>query len=84
MSSVDEIGEKALQLPFEQREALAFRLLGSLHPRADDLSEEEWAEAWGKEIERRLAAADRGEFAEGDWRDVIARLRGAVTQERRW
>lgn len=81
MKPVDAIIEQALQLPYKERAQLAERLWESLHPPAEDLTEEEYRQAWAAEIERRLAEADRGEFAEGDWRDVLARARESLKTE---
>ena len=83
MSSVEDLLNEALKLPYKQRADLVDRLYWSLHPPGEDISREEWEQAWAKEIQRRIAEADRGEFAEGDWRDVIERLRGSLQDTRR-
>lgn len=75
MSTVETIAEQALQLSENDRAELAYRLLRSLPREADELTEDEYRKVWGEEIERRLAEVDRGELAEGDWREVIARIR---------
>ena len=69
--------DRLLELPVPQRAALAHGLLLSLE--ADDQSAEAEAD-WACELESRLAAADRGEYAEGDWRAVIARVRSELGQ----
>ncbi|MBI3461481.1 MAG: addiction module protein [Planctomycetes bacterium] len=54
---------------------MAHGLLLSLEQESADADVQD---AWAREIEARLAAVDRGEFAPGDWRDVIARVRESV------
>ncbi|MGH7199702.1 MAG: addiction module protein [Planctomycetaceae bacterium] len=82
MLTADELLDQALQLSLDDRARLAERLIRSLDPPGEDLPEEERKRVWGEEIERRLAAADRGEFAEGDWRDVMDRLRNSLAEGR--
>lgn len=81
MSTVEQLLNQALKLSYRERAQLAERLWESLHPPGEDISDEEYRKAWAAEIERRLAEADRGEFAEGDWRDVLARARQSLKTE---
>lgn len=81
MQNFDDILEQALKLPYADREKLIQQVWASLHPPAEDISEEEYNKAWAAELERRAAEADRGEFAEGDWREVLARVRQSLKTE---
>ena len=83
MSAVNDLLDRAMQLSSGERADLAHRLLVSLEPGADAYAAERRAE-WPAELQRRLDAADRGEFAEGDWRDVVQRVRQSLaTDDRR-
>ena len=64
--------QNLLRLPPTDRAALALGLLQSLTP-AD--VEQFTAAAWPQELASRLAAVDRGEFAPGEGRDVLERVR---------
>lgn len=59
MNLRDQIAEQALALPPEDRAFLADTLEQSLSH--DGFATEEIAAAWSEEIERRIAAYDRGE-----------------------
>lgn len=68
---VEELAERGMALAPEERSRLVDLLLVSLH-------EEPLAEvdaAWDQEVERRLAAYDRGEAQALDGEDVLARAR---------
>jgi putative addiction module component (TIGR02574 family) len=52
---VDELSQKALELPAEERVLLAERLLATVHE-----VDPEVETAWDAEIQRRLAEIDRG------------------------
>ena len=56
--SRDELLNAVLSLPRGDRAQLARELLRSL---GEDLSEEEWNEAWGQELDKRIAAMEAGE-----------------------
>jgi putative addiction module component (TIGR02574 family) len=60
MSPRDAVLQQALTLPDEDRAFLADALERSLSPSAFET--EEIAAAWSEEIDRRLAAYDRGEM----------------------
>jgi hypothetical protein len=77
--TVVEALDRLLELPAQQRAAVAHGLLRSLEPPAEDSDS---AFDWSAELESRLAAVDRGEFADGDWRDVIARVRASIVQNK--
>ena len=66
-----ELLERALKLPPEDRLALATELLNSVEGGED----EEWTTTWTDELDRRAAAAERGETALHDWRDVSDEIR---------
>jgi hypothetical protein len=71
--------EQALELPDEERGALATRLLRSLEPDDDDEPRpEEWEAAWSAELDHRIREIREGsvELVEGD--AVLAELRETV------
>jgi hypothetical protein len=72
---LDDTLNRLLDLPVAQRAALAHGLLLSLDEEATLPSS---ADDWAAELDARLIAADREEYAEGDWRAVIARVRSEV------
>ncbi len=66
-----ELAQRGKQLPREDRERLVDELLESLNePAAAELDT-----AWSDEIERRLAAYDRGEIEALPAQDVFAKAR---------
>jgi putative addiction module component (TIGR02574 family) len=66
-----ELAMRAKQLPREERKRLVDELLESLNePAATELDA-----AWNAEIERRLAAYDRGDVAALSAEEVFARAR---------
>jgi putative addiction module component (TIGR02574 family) len=71
MTSAD-VFASALALPHPDRAELARQLLLSLEP--DDFDEDADVQ-WAAEIERRVAAIERGDYSASDWRDAMARIR---------
>ncbi len=69
-SSLKEIEEQAHSLSAEDRAKLAESLLESLRPSVAEVET-----AWAEEIERRVAAFDRGELATYPAEDVFADAR---------
>jgi putative addiction module component (TIGR02574 family) len=69
-TSLKDIEEQARQLSAEERAALAQSLLESLHEPLSDIES-----AWAREIERRVAAYDRGEVKTYPAEDVFAEAR---------
>jgi putative addiction module component (TIGR02574 family) len=66
-----ELGRRGKELPREERELLVDELLESLNePAAAELDA-----AWSADIERRLAAYDRGEVQALSAEEVVARAR---------
>ena len=79
-TNLDDTLSQLLDLPVGQRAALAHGLLLSL----DDASPTPpGADDWPAELDARLDAVDREEYAEGDWRAVIARVRSEVVAKGR-
>jgi len=72
MLTETELLEHVLELSATQRAAIAQRLLESLEPQDADPDAER---AWADEIERRVAAYDRGETASVDAGEAIDRIR---------
>ncbi|HEX8170326.1 MAG TPA: addiction module protein [Thermoanaerobaculia bacterium] len=62
-----------MELPLDERAKMAAELLESLEEAEADV-----AEAWAREIERRVAAARAGELASTDWRTVLDRVEREV------
>lgn len=73
--NLDETLNQLLELPAGQRAAVAHGLLVSLD---DADSTPAGGDDWAVELDARLDAADREEYADGDWRAVIARVRSKV------
>ena len=65
---------EALQLPLQERIALASRLLASL----DDKVDEGVDEAWGDEVKKRLDDIDNGKVKMIPWEVVCQEMRGIV------
>src|SRR4051794_15087231 len=64
----------ALELPAEQRAALAGRLIQSLDPTVDNDVES----AWSEEIRRRLERLDSGQAVTIPWAEARRRIRSAA------
>jgi putative addiction module component (TIGR02574 family) len=74
-SNAAELLQQALGLPAEDRLALATELLNSVEGAED----EEWSQAWLRELDRRAAAVERGEETLEDWAAVEARIRAELS-----
>jgi putative addiction module component (TIGR02574 family) len=70
MPTRTEIEERALGLTAEERAKLVDILLESLYEPTPEIQR-----AWAEEIERRVAAYDRGEIRTRDAEDVFAQAR---------
>jgi putative addiction module component (TIGR02574 family) len=68
--AIQDLYEKASELPTQDRAELAGLLLESIEEPADEGVEE----AWAAEIERRMAAFDAGQMKTIPWSEVRARL----------
>ncbi len=80
MATRDEIARQALALPPDDRAFLADILEQSL---ADDsFTTAEVAAAWTEEIDRRLAAYDRGEIEAVDAKTAMAEMRRKLAERR--
>ena len=68
MAAFDVLLDQALRLSDAERGKLAAHLLQSLDPDEDDLSPEQWDEAWSAELDRRVHEAREGtvELVDGD------------------
>jgi putative addiction module component (TIGR02574 family) len=69
-SNIPELLRRALELPAEDRLALATELLNSVEGPED----EDWSDAWAEELGRRLAEVERGEVKLEPWETVKARI----------
>jgi putative addiction module component (TIGR02574 family) len=70
-SNAADLLQRALELPADDRLALATELLNSVEGPED----EDWNQAWAHELDRRSAAAERGEEPLESWDSVEARIR---------
>lgn len=69
-SSAKEILDRALEMPENDRAAIAERLLASLDAKPDQNVEE----AWQQEVQHRLSELDRGDVECVPWEEVRTRL----------
>jgi hypothetical protein len=72
-SDAERLLESALQLQANDRAKIAAELLASLDEREEDV-----AEAWASEIERRSADAESDPDDEDDWRTALNEIRSDV------
>jgi putative addiction module component (TIGR02574 family) len=72
-NDAEHLLERALQLQPNDRAKIAAELLASLDDREEDV-----AEAWAAEIERRLADAESDPDDEEDWRAAFNEVRADV------
>lgn len=77
-TSLEQIEAQALQLCAEDRAKLAESLLESLHTPQPEIEA-----AWEAEIERRVAALDRGEYELIPAEEVFAEVRRITGRKRR-
>ena len=74
-SSADEIRRRALELPVDERLALATELIDSVEGPEDP----EWAAAWAAELDRRVGDLEQGTAKAIPWEqvraDILERLR---------
>lgn len=75
MAVAGDLIDQLMHLPADDRADLARRLLVSLEGAEVDPNLDE---SWEAEIERRLAAFDRGESKAVDWREAVERARAAM------
>jgi len=80
MTLRDQIIQQALTLPPEDREYMADLLEGSLP--VGEFRTEEIADAWSQEIDRRIAAYDRGETTAVDFDVALDNMRHALETHR--
>ena len=80
MMNREQIAQEALALPAEDRTYLADVLEQSL-PKGEFATPELAAE-WTAEIDRRIAAYDRGETQASDGKVVLERLRARLEEHR--
>ncbi|HVK83580.1 MAG TPA: addiction module protein [Kofleriaceae bacterium] len=76
--AIEKLLEEALALGPKERADLAAALLRSLEPDADELGEEEWNEAWSKELEKRLEDYDQGRVKPLTHDEVMASIRARL------
>ncbi|MHB8347426.1 MAG: addiction module protein [Acidiferrobacterales bacterium] len=69
-SSAKEILDRAMEMPENDRAAIAERLLASLDAKPDQNVEE----AWQQEVQHRLSELDRGDVECVPWEEVRATL----------
>lgn len=81
MSQIDDILQQALRLPYPERARLVEQLQQSLHPPGEDVSEEEWQQAWAEEIKARSDAVHAGTAELLDAEEVLERLRQRLKEK---
>ncbi len=74
--AAEEILQKALQLPEEDRDRIADSLWRSVHGG----TAESIAEEWNIEIERRIAEIDEGKVEMRPWDETLERLEKRLTR----
>jgi hypothetical protein len=79
MTLRDEIAQQALSLPPEDRMYVADVLEKSLT--TGDFSTPELAAEWADEIERRIAAYDRGELTGVDFNAALDRIQQQLAEQ---
>ena len=72
-NKLKNILKDVLNMSQEQRAFLAGRLIDSL----DDSADMDVEAAWQKEIQQRIASADKGEASFMSWEDAKMRLKGS-------
>jgi len=75
MAIETDLIDRAMRLSSGDRAELARQLLLSLEPTPLDVDADQ---AWEVEIEKRLAALDRGEVTPVEWRDAVDRARASL------
>jgi putative addiction module component (TIGR02574 family) len=81
--SFDQARQFALELPYEDRARLSRELWESLHPPAENLSQEEIDAFWDAEIKRRLDDIDSGTVELAPLEEVLARMDARILAKRR-
>lgn len=76
-ANVAQVLQQALDLPAEDRLAVATELFNSVEGPED----EEWAEAWSKELKKRLQEVESGAVQTVPWEDVKARVAASLRQK---
>ena len=72
-----------MELPDDQRAELTALLFRSFEPDDEpELSEAEWQEEWGREIQRRAAAVRDGTTTLHDGEEVLRELRAKLSLRR--
>ncbi len=79
MTATEDVLALALQLPVEERAAIAHQLLLSLEPEIFD--DDEISSAWQEEIEIRLQKVADGRHVSHDWRQAVQEIRAELKQE---
>jgi putative addiction module component (TIGR02574 family) len=77
MSAMNDLFHQAMQLPEDERLALAARLLTTVEPAGDDPDCEA---AWAEELEARLDKVAHGQYTAADWREALARIRQSLSK----
>lgn len=57
----DQLMNQILNLPYEQRWELTDRLLESLHPGGNEITQSEWNAVWIPELRQRSAEIESGD-----------------------
>lgn len=74
--AAEEILQKALELPEEDRDRIADSLWRSVHGADDATIEQEWA----AEAERRIAELDKGKVQTRPWSETLDKLQARLSR----
>jgi putative addiction module component (TIGR02574 family) len=74
--AAEEILQKALELPEEDRDRIADSLWRSVHGVGDESVEE----AWTAETERRIAELDQGKVQTRPWSETLDKLQARLSR----
>lgn len=80
MTPRDQIAQQAMTLPPEDREYVVDLLERSLP--TGEFRDEQLADAWSQEIDRRIAAYDRGETTAVDFDTALDNMQRALAAHR--
>jgi hypothetical protein len=85
MATVDELFEQAMKLTAAERQELSDRLFQSTLPEApgEEISREEWEQAWGEEIKRRSDELHAGTAKTTDAFEALEQLRRELYEDRK-
>jgi hypothetical protein len=82
-SAADELLDRALDLPAEERERMLRVLIASLEDDAEELGPGEWEKIWSRELAARVRQIREGEVELVDGEEAMRRARAALESSSR-